>query len=83
VAIVTGVLLVHMHPLKCVALRTVHHALVIQTVKQTVQLFSKRYTEDVTTMQQLTRVVGTSMCIEHIIDPAYHQEENNQRIEDW
>jgi hypothetical protein len=71
----------HTH-LKCVALRTVQHALVIQTIKQTVQLFRKKYTEDVTAVQQLTRVADSSMCIEHIIDPAQHREEDDQRIED-
>jgi hypothetical protein len=47
-----------------------YHAPVIQTVKQIVQLFRKRYTEDVTAMQQLIRVADSSMCIEHIINPA-------------
>jgi hypothetical protein len=51
VATVTGVLLVHAHPLKCIASRTVHPALVIQMVKQTVQLFRERYTEDITAVQ--------------------------------
>jgi hypothetical protein len=69
-ATVTGILLVHAHPLECVALRTMHRAPVIQTAKQTVQLFSKRYTEDVTAVQQLTHVVDSSMCIDHIINPA-------------
>jgi hypothetical protein len=47
-----------------------NRASVIQTVKETVQLFRKKYTEDVTVVQQLTRVVDSSMCIEHIINPA-------------
>jgi hypothetical protein len=51
VATVTGVLLVYAHPLKCIASRTVLPALVIQMVKQTVQLFRERYTEDVTPVQ--------------------------------
>jgi hypothetical protein len=51
-----------------------HHfenrASVIQTVKETVQLFRKKYTKDMTAVQQLTRVVDSSMCIEHIINPT-------------
>jgi hypothetical protein len=39
-----GILLALAHSLKCVISRTVHHASVIQTVKQTVQLFRERYT---------------------------------------
>jgi peroxiredoxin len=48
-------------------------------VKQTVQLFRKKYTEDVTAVQQSTYVVNSSMCIEHIINPVYHQEEADRR----
>jgi hypothetical protein len=70
VATVMDVLLTPVHPLKCVALRIVHRAPVIQTVKQTVALFRKRYTEDVTVMQQLTHVMDSSMCIKHIINPV-------------
>jgi hypothetical protein len=70
VAIVMGVLFTPTLPLKCAALRTVHHVSVIQTVKQTVQLFRKRYTEDVTVVQQSTRVADSSMYIEHIIIPV-------------
>jgi hypothetical protein len=69
-ATVTGILLVHAYPPECVALRIMHRAPVIQTANQTVQLFSKRYTEDVTAVQQLTHVVDSSMCIDHIINPA-------------
>jgi hypothetical protein len=65
---VMGVLLTPAHPLKCVASRTVYHASVIQTVKQTVQLFRKMYTEDVTVVQQLAHVMDSSICIEHIIN---------------
>jgi hypothetical protein len=32
-------------------LKTMHHVPVIQTVKQTVPLFRKRYTEDMTVVQ--------------------------------
>jgi hypothetical protein len=73
-ATVINVLLTSTHPLNCVASRIVHHAPVIQTVKQTVQLFRKRYTEDVTVVHQSTRVTDSSMCIEHIINPVYHRE---------
>jgi hypothetical protein len=69
-ATVMGVLLTPLHPLECVASRTVHHVPVIQAVKQIVQLFRKRYTEDVTALQHSTRVVDSSMCIEHIINPV-------------
>jgi hypothetical protein len=69
-ATVMGVLSTPAQPLKCVALRTMHRASVIQTVKQTIQLFRKRYTEDVTVVQQSTRVADSSMCIKHIINPA-------------
>jgi hypothetical protein len=58
-AIVMGVLLTRVHPLKCVALRTVHYASVIQTIMQTVQLFRKGYTEDMTAVQQSTHVYRT------------------------
>jgi hypothetical protein len=40
-----GLVLVPARPLECIILRTVHHAPVAQTVKQTVQLLSKRYIE--------------------------------------
>jgi hypothetical protein len=43
VATVMGVILVPTRPLKCVISKTVHHAPVIQTVKQIVQLFKERY----------------------------------------
>jgi hypothetical protein len=69
-ATVMGVILTPAHPLKCVALKIVHGTAVIQMVKQTVQLLTKRYTEDVTVVQQLTRVTESSMCIEHIINPV-------------
>jgi hypothetical protein len=59
--IVMGVLLTPMHPLKYVPSRTVYDALVTWTVKQIVQLFIKRYTEDVTAMQQSIRVADSSM----------------------
>jgi hypothetical protein len=48
---VMDVLLTPTHPLKCVVSRIMHHASVTQMVKQTVQLFRKRYTEDVTAVQ--------------------------------
>jgi hypothetical protein len=67
-ATVMGVLSAPAHPLKCVALIAVHCAWVTQTIKQTVQLFRKRYTKDVMVVQQLTRVAESSMCIEHIIN---------------
>jgi hypothetical protein len=50
-ATVKGVHLTPVHPLKCIALKTMHHVPVIQTVKQTVPLFRKRYTEDMTVVQ--------------------------------
>jgi hypothetical protein len=53
---VMSVLSTPVHPLKCVTSRIVHRASVIQTVKQTIPLFRKRYTEDVTTVQQSTHV---------------------------
>jgi hypothetical protein len=56
-ATVMGVLLTPAHPLKCITLITVHLAPVTQMVKQTVQLFRKKYTKDVMIMQQLTYVV--------------------------
>jgi hypothetical protein len=46
-----GVLSTPVQPLECVALRIVHRASVIQTVKQTIQLFRKWYPEDVTAVQ--------------------------------
>jgi hypothetical protein len=46
-----GRTLTPMHPLKYVPSRTVYDALVTWTVKQIVQLFIKRYAEDVTAMQ--------------------------------
>jgi hypothetical protein len=67
---VMSVFLTPVHPLKGVFSRIVHHLVIIQMVKQTVQLFRKRYTKDVTTVQQSTRVVNSSMCIEHIINPV-------------
>jgi hypothetical protein len=70
---VTCIVLVHAHPLECITSRTVHHASVIQMVKQTIQLFCKIYTEDVMVVQQLTRVADLSMC----------REEDDKRIEDW
>jgi hypothetical protein len=70
VTTVTGILLVHVHSLECVASRTMHRTSIIQTVKQMVQLFNKRYIEDVTVVQQLTHVADLSMCIEHIINPT-------------
>jgi hypothetical protein len=33
-------------------------------------IFQKRYTEDVTVVQQLTHVADPLMCIEHIINPV-------------
>jgi hypothetical protein len=65
-ATVMGVLSTPTCPLERVALRTMYHTLVIQMV----QLYRKRYTEDVMIMQQSTRVVDSSMCIEHIINPV-------------
>jgi hypothetical protein len=65
-----GILLILAHLLEYAILRTMHHALVIQTVKQTVQLFRERYIEDVTIVQQTTHVADLSMCIEHIINPV-------------
>jgi hypothetical protein len=40
-----GVILVPVHPLECVVSRIMHHAPIAQTVKQTIQLFRKRYTK--------------------------------------
>jgi hypothetical protein len=76
---VMGVLSTPVHPLNCIASRTMHRVPVIQTVKQTVQLFRKRYTEDITVVQQSTRVADSSMCIKHIINPVYHQEEADRQ----
>jgi hypothetical protein len=55
------------------ASRTVHHASVIQAVKQTVQL-PKKVHKDVTIAQLLTCVVNSSRCVEHIINPLQHRE---------
>jgi hypothetical protein len=55
----------------------VHHAPVIQAVKQTDQLFRESYIEDVTVVQQTTHVADSLMCIEHIINRVWHQEEDN------
>jgi hypothetical protein len=44
-ATVMGVLLIPAHPLKCVILRTMRRVPVIQTAKQTIQLFREKYTE--------------------------------------
>jgi hypothetical protein len=44
-AIVTGIISFPVRPLVHVALKTVHHAPVIQADKQIVQLFRERYTE--------------------------------------
>jgi hypothetical protein len=77
-AIVIGVLSTPAHPLKCIASITVHHASIIQTVKQTDQL-KKRYTEDVPTVHQSTCVTDLSMCIQHIINPVQHQKETDQQ----
>jgi hypothetical protein len=40
-----GVLSIPMRPLECAISGTVHRALIIQMVKQIVQLFKERYTE--------------------------------------
>jgi hypothetical protein len=47
----------------------VYHAPIVQTVKQSAQLFREMYTEDMTTMQHTTRIADSSMRIEHIINP--------------
>jgi riboflavin synthase len=78
-AIVIGVILIQAHPRKHVISRTVHRASIIQMVKQTVQLFRKRYIEDMTVVQQSICVIDSSMCIEHIINPAWHREEADQK----
>jgi hypothetical protein len=57
-------------PTKCVILIIMHRVPVIHTIKQTGQLFREMYTEDMTVVQQTTRVTDSSMCIEHIINPA-------------
>jgi hypothetical protein len=44
-AIVMGVVVVPTCPRECIISRTVHHATVIQMVKQAVQLFRERYIE--------------------------------------
>jgi hypothetical protein len=44
-ATVMGVVLIPARSFTSVALRNVHRALVIQTVKQTIQLFREMYTE--------------------------------------
>jgi hypothetical protein len=72
VATIMGIVLVPTRPLKCVVSRTMHRAPVIQTVKQTIQLFRERY-RDVTTVQLSTRVADSSICIEHIINPVRHR----------
>jgi PHP family Zn ribbon phosphoesterase len=67
-ATVMDVLSSPVHSLKCIASLIVHHAPFTQMVKQIVQHFRKRYTEDVTVVQQLTRVTDLSICIKHIIN---------------
>jgi hypothetical protein len=44
-ATVMDIILVPARPLKCVILRTMHRAPIIQTAKQTVKLFRERYTK--------------------------------------
>jgi hypothetical protein len=68
-ATVMVVVSIQAHPLKHAISRVVHHASVIQTGKQDVQLFRERYTEDMMAVQQSTRITDSSMCIKHIINP--------------
>jgi hypothetical protein len=51
-----------------VASRTVRHVSIIQTIKQIIQLLKKLH-RDVTAVQLSTRVVNSSRCKEHIINP--------------
>jgi hypothetical protein len=44
-ATVIGIISIPTRPITRATLKTMHHALVIRTVKQTAQLFRKRYTE--------------------------------------
>jgi hypothetical protein len=76
---VTDVVSIQAHPLKRVTSRTVHHALVIQTIKQTVQLPEKVH-GDVMTTQLLTRVADSSRCVEHIINPLQHRERHVKAV---
>jgi hypothetical protein len=62
-----GVVSVPMRPLEYVISRIVYRASIIQTVKQTVQLFREVH-RDITAVQLSTRVADSSMCIEHIIN---------------
>jgi hypothetical protein len=56
------------HPLKFVALITMHPVSVTQTVNQTVHFLKKMYTENMTVVQLLIRIVDSLMCIKHIIN---------------
>jgi hypothetical protein len=47
-----------------------NRALVIEMVKYTIQLFREMYTKDVAAVQWSTHVADSSICIEHIINPA-------------
>jgi hypothetical protein len=81
-ATLIGVLSTLTHPLKCVALRIVHRASVIQTIKQTGQLFRKKYTEDVTVVQQSTRVADSSMRIASSTQCSIEKKPING-VKDW
>jgi hypothetical protein len=59
--------------------RTVHRALVIQTVKQTVHLTEKIH-RDVTTAQLLTHVADSSRCAEHIFNPQQHRKRHVKAV---
>jgi hypothetical protein len=61
------------------ALRTVHRALVIQVVKQTIQL-PKKVHRDVITAQLLTRIADSSRCVEHIIKQLQHQKKHVKAV---
>jgi hypothetical protein len=62
---VMSVISIPARPLESVALKTMYHALVIETVKQIIQLFRERYTK--------TCIVDLSMCIKHIINQVQHR----------
>jgi hypothetical protein len=60
-------------------LRTVRRVLVIQMVKQTVQLPEKVH-NDVIAAQLLTCVANSSRCEEYIINPLQHRKEHIQTV---
>jgi hypothetical protein len=82
-ATVMGGLLVPVHPLECVILRTVRHASIILTVTQTVQLF-REVRRDMKTMQQTTHVADLLIINVYRThhQPSVTSGETFQKIED-